>query len=71
MNKKIMNGLPKDLQKVYVMADKCCRMLMLKEGFTANEAEEEVLNVLTEHRSDIEMGEYDKVETVLAIKFIK
>jgi hypothetical protein len=71
MNKKIMNGLPKDLQKIYVMADKCCRMLMLKEGFTANEAEEEVLNVLTEHRSDIEMGDYDKVETALAIKFIK
>ena len=71
MNKKIMNGLPKDLQKVYVMADKCCRMLMLKEGFTANEAEEAVLNVLTEHRSDIEMGEYDKIETALAIKFIK
>jgi len=71
MNKKIMNGLPKGLQKVYVMADKCCRMLMLKEGFTANEAEEAVLNVLTEHRSDIEMGEYDKIETALAIKFIK
>jgi hypothetical protein len=44
---------------------------MLKEGFTANEAEEEVLNVLVEHRSDIEIGDYDKVETALAIKFIK
>ena len=66
-----MKGLPKELQKIYVMADKCCRILMLKEGFTANEAEEEVLNVLVEHRSDIEMGNYDKVETALAIKFVK
>jgi hypothetical protein len=71
MDKKLLKGLPKDLKKVYIMADKCCRILMLKEGFTANEAEEEVLNVLVEHRSDIEMGDYDKVETALAIKFVK
>ena len=71
MNKKIMNGLPKGLQKVYAMSDKCCRILMLKEGFTAKAAEEAVLNILKEYRSDIEMGEYDKVETALAIKFIK
>jgi hypothetical protein len=71
MNRKIMNGLPKDLQKVYVMADKCCRMLMLKEGFTAKAAEEAVLSVLKEHDSYIRTGEYDKIETALAIKFIK
>ena len=71
MDKKIMKGLPKDLKKVYIMADKCCRILMLKEGFTADEAEEAVLSVLKEHKSDITIGEYDKVETVLATKFIK
>lgn len=71
MNRKIMNGLPKELQKVYIMADKCCRILMLKEGFTANEAEEEVLNVLMEHDSDLRIGDYSKVEIALAIKFIK
>jgi hypothetical protein len=71
MNRKIMNGLPKEMQKVYVMADKCCRMLMLKEGFTAKAAEEAVLNALREYDSDLRMGEYDKVETALAVKFIK
>ncbi len=38
MDKKLLKGLPKDLKKVYIMADKCCRILMLKEGFTADEA---------------------------------
>jgi hypothetical protein len=71
MDKKIMKGLPKDLKKVYIMADKCCRILMLKEGFTADQAEEAVLSVLKEYKSDITIGEYDKVETALAIKFIK
>ena len=66
-----MKGLPKDLKKVYIMADKCCRILMLKEGFTADQAEEAVLSVLKEYKSDITIGEYDKVETALAIKFIK
>ena len=71
MNKKIMNGLPKGLQKVYLMSDKCCRLLMLKEGFTAKQAEETVLKVLKEHDSDIRMGDYDKVETALQVKFVK
>ncbi len=46
-------------------------ILMLKEGFTDDEAEKAVLSVLKEYKSDITMGEYDKVETALAIKFIK
>lgn len=71
MDKKLLKGLPKGLKKVYIMADKCCRILMLKEGFTADEAEEAVLSVLKEYKSDITIGEYDKVETVLATKFIK
>jgi hypothetical protein len=71
MDKKIMNGLPKEMQKVYIMADKCCRVLMLKEGFTAKEAEEAVLSVLKEHDSDLRIGNYAEVETALAIKFIK
>lgn len=71
MDKKIMNGLPKEMQKVYIMADKCCRVLMLKEGFTAKEAEEAVLSVLKEHDSDLRIGNYVEVETALAIKFIK
>ena len=71
MDKKLLKGLPKDLKKVYIMANKCCNILMLKEGFTADEAEEAVLSVLKEHKSDITIGEYDKVETTLATKFIK
>ena len=71
MDKKLLKGLPKDLKKVYIMANKCCTMLMMKEGFTADEAEEAVLSVLKEYKSDITMGEYDKVETALAVKFIK
>ena len=71
MNRKIMNGLPKEMQKVYVMADKCCRRLIMMEGFTAKAAEEAVLNALREYDSDLRMGDYDKVETALAIKFIK
>jgi hypothetical protein len=44
---------------------------MLKEGFTAKQAEETVLKVLKEHDSDIRMGDYDKVETALQVKFVK
>ncbi len=71
MNKKIMNGLPKEMQRVYVMADKCCRILLLKEGFTAKAAEEEVLSILKEHESDIRIGNYGKVEVALESKFVK
>ena len=71
MNKKIANDLPKEMQKVYAMADKCCRRLIMMEGFTAKAAEETVLDTLREYDSDLRMGNYDKVETALAIKFIK
>ena len=71
MNRKIMNGLPKEMQKIYAMADKCCRILMLKEGFTAKAAEAAVLSALKEHDSDLRIGDYSKVETALAIKFVK
>jgi hypothetical protein len=71
MNKKIANGLPKEMQKVYAMADKCCRRLIMMEGFTTKAAEETVLNALREYDSDLRMGNYDKVETALAIKFVK
>ena len=71
MNKKIMNGLPKGMQKVYVMADKCCRVLMTKDGFTAKLAEATVLSALKEFESDLRLGNYDEVETALELKFVK
>jgi len=71
MNKKIMNGLPKGMQKVYTMADKCCRMLMMKDGFTAKVAERMVLEALKEYEPDLMLGNYSEVETALAVKFIK
>jgi hypothetical protein len=71
MNKTIINSLPKELQKVYEMADKCCRRLIMMEGFTAKAAEEAVLSALKEYDSDLRIGDYSKVETALAIKFIK
>lgn len=69
MNK--INKLPVDLQKIYIMADKCCKVLMMKEGFTAKLAEETVLNTLKEYDSDLKMGNYKKVETTLEMKFVK
>jgi hypothetical protein len=71
MNKKIMNGLPKEMQRIYIMADKCCRILMTKDGFTAKLAEATVLGALKEFESDLRMGDYDKVETALELKFVK
>jgi hypothetical protein len=71
MNKKIMNGLPKEMQRIYIMADKCCRVLMTKDGFTAKLAEATVLGALKEFESDLRMGDYDKVETALELKFVK
>jgi hypothetical protein len=71
MNKKIMNGLPKGMQKVYIMADKCCRVLMMKDGFTAKLAEETVLGALKEFESDLRLGNYSEVETALELKFVK
>jgi hypothetical protein len=71
MNKKIMNGLPKEMQRIYIMADKCCRVLMTKDGFTAKLAEATVLGVLKEFESDLRIGDYDKVETALELKFVK
>ena len=66
-----MNKFPKGLQKVYVMADKCCKLLMMKEGLTAKTAEEIVLNALKECDSDLKIGNYVKVETALEMKFVK
>jgi uncharacterized Fe-S radical SAM superfamily protein PflX len=63
-----MNQLPKGLQQIYVMADKCCKVLMMK-GITAKSAEETVLNVLKEYESDLKAGNYKKVETALEMKF--
>jgi serine/threonine protein phosphatase PrpC len=71
MDKKLLEGLPKDLKKVYTMADKCCRMLMMKDGFTAKVAERMVLEALKEHEPDLMLGNYSEVETALATKFIK
>jgi hypothetical protein len=71
MDKKIMNGLPKGMQKVYVMADKCCRVLMTKDGFTAKVAERMVLEALHEFESDLRLGNYSEVETALELKFVK
>ena len=66
-----MNKFPKGLQKVYIMADKCCKLLMMKECLTAKTAEEVVLNALKEYDSDLRIGNYAKVETSLEMKFIK
>jgi hypothetical protein len=71
MNKKIMSGLPKGMQNVYIMADKCCRVLMMKDGFTAKLAEMTVLSVLKEFESDLKLGKYSEVETALELKFVK
>lgn len=67
MNK--INKLPKGLQNVYVMADKCCKVLIMKKGFNVRLAEETVLNALKEYDSDLKMGNYKKVETTLEMKF--
>jgi hypothetical protein len=63
-----MNKLPKGMQRVYVMADKCCRVLIMK-GMNIEIAEETVLDALKEHESDLRMGNYKKVETALEVKF--
>ena len=63
-----MNKLPKELQRVYIMADKCCKVLMMR-GVNVKAAEETVLNALKEHDSDLRMGNYKKVETLLEVKF--
>ena len=66
---KELNELPEGLRRVYIMADKCCKVLMMKEGFTAKLAEETVLNALKECDSDLKVGSYEKVETTLEMKF--
>jgi SMC interacting uncharacterized protein involved in chromosome segregation len=63
-----MNKLPKELQRVYIMADKCCKVLMMR-GMNAKAAEETVLNTLKEYDSDLRTGNYKKIETALEIKF--
>jgi hypothetical protein len=67
MNK--LSKLPKGLQQIYVVAGKCCRVLMIKEGITAEAAEDIVLNTLKEYDSDLRMGNYKKIETALEVKF--
>jgi len=63
-----MNKLPKGMQRVYIMANKCCMVLIMK-GMNIEIAEETVLDALKEHESDLRMGNYKKVETSLEVKF--
>jgi hypothetical protein len=63
-----MNQLPNGLHQIYIMADKCCKILMMK-GITIKAAEETVLNTLKEYNSDLKAGNYKKVETALEMKF--
>ena len=67
----MVNKLPKGMQSVYLMANKCCRVLMAKEGLTAEVAEEMVLSVLKKSEPDLEIGHYKKVEAALETEFFK
>ena len=56
------------LHQIYIMADKCCKILMVK-GMNAKAAEAKVLSTLKEYDSDLKAGNYKKVETALEMKF--
>ena len=65
-----MNELPlfDGLNQIYIMADKCCKILMVK-GMNAKAAEATVLNEIKKYDSDLRKGNYKKVETALEVKF--
>lgn len=65
-----LKQLPKDLQEIYLLANKCTRKL-ISEGETPEAAEDMVLEILKECEYDLLNSKYSLVKGVLIGVFLK